>query len=208
MAKDYPRPKDCRVITGAGIAGTKGRLRVNSLTTTTGETIKTDAIAVSGGWSPTVHLTCHQRGRPAWRDDIAAFVPSGDLPMGMVVAGAANGEVMLSECLSSGHDAAAALARDFGKSVKKMAHCQKVNDEFPSFGIEACWHIPPKNGRAWVDFQNDVTTKDIILAEKEGFTAVEHLKRYTTLGMATDQGKTANIPGLAVMAEITGKNHS
>ena len=200
-------PKNCRIITGAGIASTTGRLRVNSLTTTTGETIKTDAIAVSGGWSPTVHLTCHQRGRPAWRDDIAAFVPSGDLPQGMVVAGAANGDVMLSQCIASGHDAAKTLARDFGKSVPKMA-LPKVNDaDFaPSFAIEACWHIPPKKGRAWVDFQNDVTTKDIILAEKEGFTAVEHLKRYTTLGMATDQGKTANIPGLAVMAEVTGKS--
>ena len=199
-------PQDCRVITGAGIAGTTGRLRVNGLTTTTGETIKTDAIAVSGGWSPTVHLTCHQRGRPAWRDDIAAFVPSGDLPMGMVVAGAANGEVTLSQCLATGHDAAAAVARDLGKSVKKMTLPKTGDSGFaPSFAIEALWHIPPKKGRAWVDFQNDVTTKDIILAEQEGFTAVEHLKRYTTLGMATDQGKTANIPGLAVMAEITGQ---
>ena len=60
--------------------------------------------------------------------------------------------------------------------------------------------------RAWLDFQNDVTTKDIKLAQQEGFEAVEHMKRYTTLGMATDQGKTANIPGLAVMAEITGKS--
>ena len=196
-------PKNTRVITGAGIAGTTGRLRVKSLTTTTGETIKTDAIAVSGGWSPTVHLTCHQRGRPAWREDIAAFVPSGDLPVGMVVAGAANGDVTLSACLASGHKAATAVAKDLGKKAPSMA-MPKVDDA--DFAIEACWHIAPKKGRAWVDFQNDVTTKDIILAEQEGFTAVEHLKRYTTLGMATDQGKTANIPGLAVMAEVTGKS--
>ena len=64
----------------------------------------------------------------------------------------------------------------------------------------------PGKGRAWLDFQNDVTVKDVKLAEQEGFRSVEHLKRYTTLGMATDQGKTANVGALAVMAEITGKS--
>jgi sarcosine oxidase subunit alpha len=67
------------------------------------------------------------------------------------------------------------------------------------------WHVPGK-GRAWVDLQNDVTVKDIALAHQENFRSVEHLKRYTTLGMATDQGKTSNVLGLAVMAELTGRS--
>ena len=206
-ASGVTAPKDVRVIRGAGIAGTKGRLRIKSLTTTDGETIACDALAVSGGWSPTVHLTCHHRGRPEWNEAIAGFVPAGEIPPGMQIVGAANGHMMLTEALKTGHDAAIAAAADLGKTIKAKA-LPKTEDR--PFGIEAVWHIPTaalKSGkkRAWVDFQNDVTTKDITLAHQEGFEAVEHLKRYTTLGMATDQGKTANIPGLAVMAEVTGK---
>ena len=67
------------------------------------------------------------------------------------------------------------------------------------------WHVPQSQARAWLDLQNDVTVKDVKQAHQEGFRAVEHLKRYTTLGMATDQGKTANIPALAIMAECTGR---
>jgi sarcosine oxidase subunit alpha len=195
-------PADVRIITGAGITGTKGRRRVESLTTTTGETIATDAIAVSGGWSPTVHLTCHHNSRPKWNAKIAGFVPAGEMPPGMRVAGAANGHMMLSEALKTGQEAAIEAAKDLGKSIRtrRTPKCEDRN-----FAIEAKWHIPSGRKRAWVDFQNDVTTKDITLAQKEGFEAVEHLKRYTTLGMGTDQGKTANIPALAVMAEITGK---
>ena len=196
-------PKGVRVISGEGIAATSGRLRVKSLTTTGGETIKTDAIAVSGGWSPTVHLTCHHRGRPEWNAEIAGFVPAGEIPTGMRVVGAANGHMLLSEAFKTGQDAAIAAGKDLGKSIKAKA-LPKVEDR--DFAIEAKWHIPSGKKRAWLDFQNDVTTKDIKLAQQEGFEAVEHMKRYTTLGMATDQGKTANIPGLAVMAEITGKS--
>ncbi len=207
-APNMTAPKGVRVITGAGIASTKGRLRVRSVTTTTGETFATDAIAVSGGWSPTVHLTCHHRGRPEWNADIAGFVPAGEIPPGMRIVGAANGHMMLSEALKTGQDAAIEAAKDIGKSIKAAA-LPAADDR--NFGIEAKWHIGTDaltrgKARAWVDFQNDVTTKDIKLAQQEGFEAVEHMKRYTTLGMATDQGKTANIPGLAVMAEITGKS--
>ena len=213
--RDNPKmttPKGVRVITGAGITGTKGRLRVRSLTTSTGETIATDAIAVSGGWSPSVHLTCHHRGRPEWDDAIAGFVPAGEIPPGMRIVGAANGHMMLSESLKTGQDAAIAAAKDLGKSIKTQQPFGTLpKTENRAFGIEAKWHINTKKltsgkKRAWIDFQNDVTTKDITLAHQEGFEAVEHLKRYTTLGMATDQGKTANIPGLAVMAEVTGKS--
>ena len=200
---DLTAPKGVRVITGEGIAATSGRLRVSSLKTTGGDVIKTDAIAVSGGWSPTVHLTCHHRGRPEWNADIAGFVPAGEIPPGMEVVGAANGHMLLSEAFKTGQDAAIKAAKDIGKSIKAKA-LPKVEDR--AFAIEAKWHIPSGKKRAWLDFQNDVTTKDIKLAQQEGFEAVEHMKRYTTLGMATDQGKTANIPGLAVMAEITGKS--
>ena len=199
---DMTAPKGCRVITGSGIANTKGRGRVREITLTNGDVIKTDCVAVSGGWSPTVHLTCHHRGRPVWNADIAGFVPAGELPPGMIVIGAANGRMNLSDALGDGITAANTVSRDLGG--KKVAAKPPATDDWP-FAIESSWHVPSGKVRAWVDFQNDVTTKDVKQAHLEGFRSVEHLKRYTTLGMATDQGKIANIPGLAMMAEISGK---
>jgi sarcosine oxidase subunit alpha len=148
-----------------------------------------------------VHLTCHQRGKPVWNDDIVGFVPGGDLPVGMVVAGAANGAMTLGAGLASGRKAANEVVKSLGfKASRKAA---PIAEDEPR-AASAFWHVPGK-GRAWVDLQNDVTVKDVKQSQKEGFQSVEHLKRYTTMGMATDQGKTSNIVGLAVMAEATGK---
>ena len=148
-----------------------------------------------------MHLTCHQRGRPVWSDAINAFVPGAALPPGMTVAGAANGELTLAAALRSGASAAAEASEFLGKSAKPEIPnaSDEPSDSAPIF------HIAEGKGRAWVDLQNDVTTKDIKQSHAEGFRAVEHLKRYTTLGMATDQGKTSNMLGLAVMAEASGK---
>jgi sarcosine oxidase subunit alpha len=87
-----------------------------------------------------------------------------------------------------------------GMSVVGAAAGEDINKN-----IQPLWHVEKSVGKAFVDFQNDVTVTDIALAKQEGFAAVEHLKRYTTLGMATDQGKTANVNGLALMAELTGR---
>ncbi len=189
------------IIMGAAVADTNGRLALSSIKLTNGQTIKTDCLAVSGGWSPNVHLTCHQRGRPTWRDDIAGFVPGGELPVGQSVAGAANGDLSLGAALNSGHKLGNALAKELGLTPTK-SQAAKAADE-PS-SISAFWHVAGE-GRAWVDLQNDVTVKDIKQSQAEGFRSVEHLKRYTTMGMATDQGKTSNVLGLAIMAEATGK---
>ncbi len=192
-----------RSITSEAVANTRGRHGVKSITLTNGREIMVDCLAVSGGWSPNVHLTCHQRGRPQWHEDIAAFVPGDDLPHGMTVSGAANGTYGLDRILSTAHKAAAKIARDSGKKATTRKP-PSASDE-PS-ATTAFWHVTAKRGRAWVDLQNDVTVKDIKLAYTEGFRSIEHLKRYTTLGMATDQGKTANVVGLSIMAEISGKS--
>ncbi|MBL4767747.1 MAG: FAD-dependent oxidoreductase, partial [Rhodobacteraceae bacterium] len=189
-------------VMGGRIVTTSGRKGVRSLTLSNGRKISADCIAVSGGWSPNVHLTCHQRGRPVWRDDIAAFVPGTHLPPGMSVAGAANGAMTLGAAMREGHETANALLADLGFTASNKAAA--IADE-EAADVSAFWHVVESKGRAWLDLQNDVTVKDIRLAYKEGFKSVEHLKRYTTLGMATDQGKTANIPALAIMAECTGK---
>ncbi len=191
-----------RIETGSAIVDTKGRKGLNWITLPNGIRIEADCLAVSGGWSPNVHLTCHQRGRPVWRDDLAAFVPGADLPVGMRVAGAANGDMTLAAALKTGRETANTVAKDLGLTPSRKA-APKAEDE-PS-DITAFWHVGGTKSRAWVDLQNDVTTKDIKQSHQEGFRSVEHLKRYTTLGMATDQGKTANVLGLAILAEASGK---
>jgi len=189
------------IATGVSVQDTNGRKGLKQLTLTNGQVIEADCLAVSGGWNPNVHLTCHQRGRPTWRDDIASFVPGGDLPPGMVVAGAANGSFGLSQCLVEGRSVANAVAKDLGLASSRVA-VAKASDEAQD--ITPLWHVPAGKSRCWVDLQNDVTSKDIKQADAEGFRSVEHLKRYTTLGMAPDQGKTANVLGLAVLAEVQG----
>ena len=202
QSSNMQAPDNCEVIYNGRIVDTSGRHALKSITLADGQKIETDCLAVSGGWSPNVHLTCHQRGRPQWRDDIAAFVPGNELPVGMAVAGAANGEMTLHKALIEGHASANAIVKELGfKPVRKSA--PSAEDEPAS--VSAFWHVKESTKRAWLDLQNDVTVKDIKLSYQEGYRSVEHMKRYTTLGMATDQGKTANIPALAVMAECTGK---
>ncbi len=185
------------------VVTTSGRLALRSVTLLSGRKIETDCLAVAGGWNPNVHLTCHQRGRPIWNDAIAAFVPGGDLPQGMAVAGAANGALSLSDALASADTAVRQIISDLGYKActDNLPNCSDAE-----VSITAFWHVKQSKARAWVDWQNDVTTKDIDQSRREGFHAVEHLKRYTTLGMATDQGKTANVLGLAIMADLAGQS--
>ncbi|QIE45375.1 sarcosine oxidase subunit alpha family protein [Pseudohalocynthiibacter aestuariivivens] len=192
-----------RHIRSAGVIDTVGRKGLRAITLTDGQVIPCDGLAVSGGWNPNVHLTCHQRGRPDWNDALSAFVPGSNLPAGMSVAGAANGALTLGTALDEGRRVANAQIKDLGFTPARNP-APHAEDE-PHEGAPV-WHIGASAKRAWLDLQNDVTVKDIKQSHREGFRSVEHMKRYTTLGMATDQGKTANIPALAIMAECTGKS--
>ncbi|RVD47525.1 sarcosine oxidase subunit alpha, partial [Mesorhizobium sp. M8A.F.Ca.ET.023.02.2.1] len=186
-----------------GIDGGKSGVRKISVSLPGGARaeVEADGLAVSGGWNPTVGLTSYHRGRPKWRDDIAAFVPDG-APPGMVAAGAANGAFGLGACLREGFAAGVTAARDAGHG-NGSGSTPVADDE--AFSLTPLWHVAGK-GKAFVDQQHDVTASDIELAQREGFESVEHLKRYTTLGMATDQGKTSNVAGLAIMAAVTGRS--
>ncbi len=191
------------IISGAEVTNTKGRLGLTQITIRqqNGSTrdISCGALGVSGGWNPNVHLTCHQRGRPTWDDRLAAFVPGGTLPPGMTCAGATQGAFSTHGALQSGMEGARkALGLKGRKPTLPQAEDAPVN-QTPFWYVQGC-------KRAWLDQQNDVTVKDVKLAHQEGFQSVEHLKRYTTLGMATDQGKTSNLGGLAIMAELAGKS--
>ena len=187
---------------GEAVMDTVGRKGLKSITLTSGKVIPVDTLAVSGGWNPNVHLTCHQRGRPEWRDDLSAFVPGGELPVGMAVAGAGNGAMTLAAALAEGQAQATAQLEGLGLDVAYV-DLPKAEDE--PRDCAAFWQVKDSRKRAWVDLQNDVTVKDVKLASTEGFRSVELLKRYTTMGMATDQGKTSNIAGLAILAEAAGK---
>ena len=192
--------RDVRVLRGAEVVGAHGSRGVQAVEVQDASgrrhIISCDALAMSGGWSPVTHLTSHLGGRPLWNDALAAFVP-GTLPSGMSVAGAANGVMTLAACLATGRDAGAEVASALGRAVPTTT-LPKADDE-PA-AVRALWHVAGGRGPAFVDFQNDVTAKDVGLASREGYRSVELLKRYTTLGMATDQGKTSNVNGLAILA--------
>jgi sarcosine oxidase, subunit alpha len=154
--------------------------------------VAADHLAMSGGFNPTLHLLSQSGGTLSWHDELAAFVP-GDAPRARCV-GAAAGEFDLATALSSGHGV--------GGGTGSTPTAAPSRAPAP---IGACWQTPG-TGNAWIDFQNDVTVDDIVLAARENYRSVEHLKRYTTLGMAPDQGKTANVNALAVMAALTGRS--
>ncbi|MGV6811085.1 MAG: sarcosine oxidase subunit alpha family protein [Brevirhabdus sp.] len=195
---------DFPIFTGAHVTDTSGRLGLTSLSVTTAsgtQKIEADCLAVSGGWNPSVHLACHMNGRPSWDDAIAAFVPRPDMVPGMEAAGAAGGAFSTEAALKSGARAAKSAVEALGLTPKQV-RLPKAEDA--PYAITPLWQVEGK-GRAWLDFQNDVTTKDVKQAALENMTSVEHMKRYTTQGMATDQGKTSNVGALAVLADATGR---
>lgn len=200
---DAPQSQDFEVLPGAQVVDSKGRLGLTlvEVRQADGSVRKLDcgALGVSGGWNPNVHLTCHQRGRPIWDARLAAFVPGGTLPPGMSTAGAACGKFSTHGALTSGAQGALDALDFTGAHPDLPAAEDRPVTQTPFWYVEGC-------SRAWLDQQNDVTVKDVKLAHQEGFRSVEHLKRYTTLGMATDQGKTSNMGGLAIMAELAGKS--
>ncbi|MGB8813877.1 MAG: sarcosine oxidase subunit alpha family protein [Paracoccaceae bacterium] len=205
---DAQADEDCPVYLGATVIGTKGRHGLTQITVSHagGEMqIDTDCLAMSGGWNPTLHLSCHINGRPAWNDTIAAFVPSANAVPNLIPAGSANGTFSTAGCLADGLDAAAKALAALGKTAPKI-NTPTADDT--AYALQPLWSVPGSGrfwGRAWLDFANDVTVKDVKLAAQENYASVEHMKRYTTQGMAPDQGKNSNVGALAVLADATGR---
>ncbi len=195
-----------RHLRGAVVTDTAGRLGLTGITLRQAngraETLQVDALAVSGGWNPNVNITSHHRSKPRWDEGLLAFVPGEGGPSGLSVAGAAAGVMSTQGALHTGQAQALAVLESLGR-LTKPADLPQAEDA--PVRISPLWHVAGGKGRAWIDQQNDVTVKDVVLAHQENFTSVEHLKRYTTLGMATDQGKTGNVLGIAVMAGLTGQ---
>ncbi|HEY0290778.1 MAG TPA: glycine cleavage T C-terminal barrel domain-containing protein, partial [Hansschlegelia sp.] len=196
------------VLTGHTIVGTRGRKRVEGLIVApfsngrvgARRVIVCDCVGMSGGWTPAVHLFSQSRGKLAFDAALDAFVP-GVSAQAERSAGAAGGIYDLAACLDSGFMAGAQAA---GLSTRRTFAASETRT-----GFKPVRTLPtdanPAKVRAFVDFQNDVTAKDLKLAMREGFESIEHVKRYTTTGMATDQGKTSNMNALGIVAEGLGR---
>jgi sarcosine oxidase subunit alpha len=216
------RAQGLRVLTGRGIAKVKGVARVEGVTVCAAagegaaiEDIACDVVAMSGGWSPVVHLWSHCGGKLVWDEAQAMFRPdAARAPTGadgtpfVAAAGAADGAFLTPDAVTSGHKAgvAAAKAAGHGKRAPAAPKAEGLREE----PILPVWVMPAGAGaelrsKMWLDFQNDVKVSDVELAAREGYESVEHAKRYTTLGMATDQGKLSNINGLAVLSHSLGE---
>jgi sarcosine oxidase subunit alpha len=166
--------------------------------------IDCDLLCISGGWNPAVHLFSQSKGKLRYDDILAAFVP-GSSAQAEQSAGAARGVYSLAECIKDGY-AAGSRAIEACGLMPCPRGLEPIVDELPVGAVLPLWSIhtaQTRQSKCFVDLQNDVTAADVALAAREGYLSVEHLKRYTTLGMGTDQGKTSNINGLAILAEIS-----
>lgn len=224
-------------LAGAVVAGVRGsgRVRTAVVRNRDGDRlfggprhVACDAVLVSGGWTPAVHLVAQSQGRLAWRGDLGAFVP-GERGQPQRWAGAITGDGSFSAAWEAGarEGRAAAGALGFRRRRGPRVDPPPLDREDdaappgpsgslgpsgspdpstpPAASWEPLWAVPgSENAKAFVDFQNDVTAADVELAVRESYASVEHLKRYTTLGMGTDQGRTSNVNGLALLARARG----
>lgn len=212
---DLARKAGVEILNGHVVTSVSGRLRVREVVAMesdgkthkgTQKRISADVVAVSGGWTPTLHLASHAGAKAVWDEEMSCFLPDlAKCRADMSVAGSVNGTNTLSGAIQEGYEAGAIAARSFGKTMPDPIAVDVVDPaEAPA---QVVWRVKAAKGqpsKAFVDFQNDATDKDIEIANREGFVSVEHMKRYTTLGMATDQGKLSNVNGLALLAEARG----
>ena len=208
------------VLSGHAVTGTAGDKRLRQVrvarlsddgqsVTGEGQPLDCDLLAVSGGWSPTVHLYSQSRGKIVFDAGRGCFVP-GDPFQATRAAGACNGTFGLASCLAEGFAAGEAAAKDARlKAAARKKKAPKAADEgfLPARWL---WLVPSdrplgRGGKHFVDLQNDVTAADLKLALREGYSSVEHVKRYTTTGMGTDQGKTSNVNAIGIMAETVDR---
>ncbi|MBJ3764518.1 sarcosine oxidase subunit alpha [Maribius pontilimi] len=195
------------------VTGTAGRLRVKSVTVNAvegghvgkGRAYKCDALLMCGGWTPSLHLFSHTKGSLKWDADAQTFLPDR-MTEACQIAGAGRGLWGISAALQDGATMGAEAARALGRDAAARAlHAAHDRPGTGASHTELPTDQPASRAKAFVDFQNDVTAKDLRLAVKEGMRSIEHVKRYTTNGMATDQGKMSNINGLNIAADALGK---
>ncbi len=191
---------------GAGVKDTVGRLRVSGAVLASGETVGCDLLLMAGGWTPSLHLFSQSRGKVVFDEVRQIFIP-GEPAQAQICAGACRGIAGLAACIEDGFAAGErAAAQALGREPAGRRPSMIItNETIPAGGFQGVVPGAPEDF-AFVDFQNDVKASDIGLAVREGFRSIEHVKRYTTTGMATDQGKTSNINALSVAASALGRS--
>ena len=198
---------------GHTATGTSGRLRVSSIriNKVNGETVGAahsvacDVVLMCGGWTPSLHLFSHTKNTLSWNEERATFLPEKTIE-DCSIAGASCGLWGVEAAFKDGAEKGAELARTLGQSPARVDY--EIDGDRAGAGTthrELPTDQNPLKTKAFVDFQNDVTAKDLRLAVREGMRSIEHIKRYTTNGMATDQGKMSNINGLNIAAEALNK---
>jgi len=211
--------RDLEIIDRAAVTGVRGSRGVQGIeimnlndagdgVTGAPRSVDCDVLCSSGGWNPAIHLHSHSGGKAQFDEQRGIFLPGATL-QSSVSAGAAAGTFDLAGCLAEGVKAgkAAAAAAGFKKTSRRKVPATPTEDESSA---RLLWVVPTteplgRRGKHFLDQAHDVTAADIHLAAREGYESVEHAKRYTTLGMAPDQGKTGNIPGMAVLGQALGK---
>ncbi len=169
------------------------------------ENIKCDCICVSGFWTPTIHLASQSGNKTKFKEEIDAFVPSHSKQKETTL-GSANGIFTLEETLKTSFEKGSELSKQITNKENKISIPTVVEKKSSKHDKFWCVPLPEgKNYKRFLDFQNDVAVSDIQLALREGYRSIEHVKRYTTLGMATDQGKTSNLNGLQLVSEVENK---
>jgi sarcosine oxidase subunit alpha len=199
------------VLRSATVIGTSGNLRVSGIDfayvdergRTQRRSLRCDLVLMSGGFTPSVHLFSQSRGKLQWNEAAKVFLPASSAERERS-AGACRGVTGLAAVLADGAIAGAAAAKASGHDVAVPRF--EVTGDDAGAAPAAVWTAPAGTGsKAFVDWQNDVTANDLALAAREGFRSIEHVKRYTTVGMATDQGKTSNLNTLGIVAAGLGK---
>ncbi len=208
---DEARGLGIEIHAGRAVVRVGGKLRVSSMVVQPkngggGRTIPVDAVLMSAGWTPSVHLFSQSRGKVAFNDEVKRFLP-GTYAQDCVSVGACNGTDGLSATIDEAYAAGVKAAKDTGAKAAKGTKPKVDASENWSRGMvgAAPGAGPGTTVKAFVDFQNDVTAKDIRQVVHEGMRSIEHVKRFTTNGMATDQGKTSNMHGLAIAADELDK---
>ncbi|MFT6557181.1 sarcosine oxidase subunit alpha [Sneathiella sp.] len=196
------------------VSKTQGRLRISALTMNAlngdnvkpGNVIPCDALLMCGGWTPSLHLFSHTKGSLNWDEKQQVFLP-GTLTEDCQIAGACRGLWGIETCLEDGIKAGLAALETLQLTTDQISY--SVSNDHTGEGVthkELPSDKPINSQKAFIDFQNDVLAKDIRLAVREGMRSIEHVKRYTTNGMATDQGKMSNMNGLTIAADALGKD--
>ena len=205
--EDLAQAHSVPVLLGSQILDVKGWRAVSSVSVATPGgviNVSCDLVCHSGGWNPLVHLHSHAGGKPVFDEATATFVP-GEPAQHEICIGGAKGVFSISQSIDDAADVAQTIVRDLSGQFAQPADNAVASGEI-AYDIDVIWPDNELPGKAFVDFQNDVTTSDIALAVRENFQSIEHVKRYTTAGMAVDQGKIGNPNVIGLVSRELGKD--